>query len=207
MSQRGSISPTPRQREILDWVKAFIRDHGMPPTVREIGSAFGIKSSSVFDLLKALEQKGHLRRGEQGARSLIVESHDRRHECGCEEVRIVGCIRAGAPVEAIEDGNGTITVKRNLLRGREAFALRVEGESMIKAGILDGDYVVVLKQNTADEGDVVVALIDGEATLKRFHREPNRVRLDPANDTMRPIFVESGELHLQGKVVAVHRVL
>ncbi len=207
MPQPDSRVLTPRQQEVLDWVKAFIRDHGMPPTVREIGAAFGIKSSSVFDLLKALEQKGHLRRGDLGARSLIVKGRGRRHECGCEEVRVVGRVRAGAPIEAIEDDCGTIAVKRDLLRGRESFALKVEGCSMVDAGILDGDYVVVLKQNIADEGDVVVALIDGEATLKRFHREPNRVRLDPANDTMRPIYVESGELRLQGKVVAVHRVL
>jgi len=198
---------TPRQDEILSWVKGFIRDHGMPPTVREIGTAFDIKSSSVFDLLQALERKGHLRRGDLGARSLIVKGRSQRHECVCQEVRVMGRVRAGAPVEAIEDDCGTIAVKKDLLRGREAFALKVEGSSMVEAGILDGDYVVVLKQETADDGDVVVALIDGEATLKRLHREQDRVRLDPANDTMKPIYVDSGELRLQGKVVAVHRVL
>jgi len=198
---------TPRQDEILSWVKGFIRDHGMPPTVREIGSAFGIKSSSVFDLLQTLERKGHLRRGDLGARSLIVKGWVQRHECGCEEVRIVGRVRAGAPIEAIEYDYGTIAVKKDLLRGRTAFALKVEGSSMVDAGILDGDYVVVLKQETADDGDVVVALINGEATLKRLHRESNRVRLDPANGTMKPIYVDSGELRLQGKVVAVHRTL
>lgn len=119
----------------------------------------------------------------------------------------MGRVRAGAPVEAIEDDCGTIAVKEDLLRGREAFALKVEGSSMVEAGILDGDYVVVLKQKTADDGDIVVALIDGEATLKRLHREDNRVRSDLANDTMKPIYVNSGELRLQGKVVAVHRVL
>ncbi len=198
---------TPRQSEILAWVKGFIRDHGMPPTVREIGTAFEIKSSSVFDLLKALERKGQLRRGELGARSLIIRERAQPRSCGCAEVRVVGRIRAGAPIEAVEDECGTIVVTKDLLRGREGFALEVEGDSMIEAGILDGDYVVVRKQETADDGDVVVALIDGEATLKRFHREPNRVRLEPANDTMRAIYVESGDLRLQGKVVAVHRVL
>ena len=158
-------------------------------------------------LLKALERKGQLRRGDLGARSLIVKGRIQRHECGCEEVRIVGRVRAGAPIEAIEDNWGTIAVKKDLLRGRAAFALKVEGSSMVGAGILDGDYVVVLKQETADDGDVVVALIDGEATLKRLHREHNRVRLDPANETMKPIYVDSGELRLQGRVVAIHRVL
>lgn len=207
MSKRGSISPTPRQREILDWVKVFIRDHGMPPTVREIGNAFDIKSSSVFDLLKALEQKGHLRRGERGARSLIVESHGRRHECGCEEVRVVGRVRAGAPIEAIEDDCGTIAVKRDLLRGRESFALKVEGCSMVEAGILDGDYVVVRKQETADDGDIVVALIENEATLKRFYRDANGVRLEPANQEMSAIRVRTGEFAIQGTVVSVMRVM
>lgn len=205
---RPDIEPlTARQSEVLAWVKGFIREHGMPPTVREIGAAFGIKSSSVFELLQALQRKGQLRRGDLGARSLIVKGRLQRHECGCEEVRIVGRVRAGAPIEAIEDDWGTIAVKKDLLRGRPAFALKVDGNSMVEAGILDGDYVIVLKQETADDGEIVVALIDGEATVKRFHREHNRVRLDPANDTMKPIYVDSGELHLQGKIVAVHRVL
>ncbi len=200
-------TPTPRQQEILDWVKTFIHDHGMPPTVREIGGAFEIKSSSVFDLLKALENKGHLRRGGLGARSLIVEDFSQKQECGCVEVRIMGCIRAGSPVEAIEDDHGTIAVKRDLLRGREAFALKVDGTSMVNAGILDGDYVIVLQQETAEDGDVVVALIDGEATLKRLRLERDCVRLDPANDSLRPIYVDPINLRLQGKIVAVHRVL
>lgn len=200
-------SLTPRQGEILAWVKGFIRDHGMPPTVREIGSAFAIKSSSVFDLLQALERKGHLRRGGLGARSLIVKGWVQRHECGCEEVRIVGRVRAGAPIEAIEDNWGTIAVKKDLLRGRTGFALKVEGNSMVEAGILDGDYVVVRKQETADDGDIVVALIENEATLKRFFREADEVRLEPANPAMPPIRVRSGEFAIQGTVVSVMRVM
>lgn len=198
---------TPRQDEILSWVKGFIRDHGMPPTVREIGSAFAIKSSSVFDLLQALERKGHLRRSGLGARSLIVKGRVQRHECGCEEVRIVGRVRAGAPIEAIEYDYGTIAVKKDLLRGRPAFALKVEGDSMIEAGILDGDYVVVRKQETADDGDIVVALIENEATLKRFFRDADGVRLEPANSAMSAIRVQSGELAIQGTVVSVMRMM
>jgi repressor LexA len=207
MPQPDSRAVTPRQQEVLDWVKAFIRDHSMPPTVREIGAAFGIKSSSVFDLLKALEQKGHVRRGDLGARSLIVKGRGRRHECGCEEVRVVGRVRAGAPIEAIEDDCGTIAVKRDLLRGRESFALKVEGCSMVEAGILDGDYVVVRKQETADDGDIVVALIENEATLKRFYRDANGVRLEPANQEMSAIRVQTGEFAIQGTVVSVMRVM
>lgn len=198
---------TSRQSEILAWVRGFIRDHGMPPTVREIGAAFEIKSSSVFDLLQALERKGHLRRGDLGARSLIVAGHADRHECGCEEVRIVGRVRAGAPIEAIENDLGTIAVKKDLLRGRSAFALKVEGNSMIEAGILDGDYVVVRKQETADDGDIVVALIENEATLKRFYRDADGVRLEPASPAMSAIRVRSGEFAIQGTVVSVMRVM
>jgi len=207
MARPGTEPLTPRQEEILRWVKTFIRDHGMPPTVREIGTAFEIKSSSVFDLLKALERKGHLRRGELGARSLIVKGRGPRHECGCEEIRVVGRVRAGEPIEAIEDDHGTIAVKKDLLRGREAFALKVEGCSMVEAGILDGDYVIVRKQETADDGDIVVALIENEATLKRFYRDAGRVRLEPANRGMLAIHVRSGEFAIQGIVVSVMRVM
>jgi repressor LexA len=207
MERPESTLPTPRQQEILDWVKAFIRDHGMPPTVREIGGAFEIKSSSVFDLLKALENKGCLRRGGLGARSLIVEDHDQPHECDCMEVRVVGRVRAGAPIDAIEIDCGTITVKRDLLRGREAFALEVNGNSMVEAGILDGDFVVVRKQTTADDGDIVVALIENEATLKRFYRDAGGVRLEPANCGMPTIHVRSGDFAIQGTVVSVMRMM
>jgi repressor LexA len=178
----------------------------MPPTVREIGAAFEIKSSSVFDLLKALERKGQLRRGDLGARSLIIEGDTRSRECGCEEVPVVGRVRAGAPIEAVEDNRGTIGVKKDLLRGRAAFALEVQGDSMIEAGILDGDYVVVRKQETADDGDIVVALIENEATLKRFYRDAGGVRLAPANSAMSPIQVRSGDFSIQGIVISVMRV-
>ena len=203
----GKEPLTPRQDEILSWVKGFIRDHGMPPTVREIGTAFDIKSSSVFDLLQALERKGHLRRGDLGARSLIVKGRVQRPEWSYTEVRVIGRIRAGAPIEAIEDDCGTIAVKKDLLRGREAFALKVEGNSMVEAGILDGDYVVVRKQEMADDGDIVVALIDNEATLKRYYRDSDGIRLEPANPALSAIRIRSGQFAVQGVVVSVIRVL
>lgn len=200
---------TPRQRETLDWVKGFIRKNGMPPTVREIGGAFDIKSSTVFELLKALERKGYLRRGDLGARSLIVEDGGKRRgpsQTGVE-VPVVGCIAAGQPIEAIEDDRGAVVVGQNMLRGRAGFALKVEGESMIDDGVLDGDYVVVRKQDTAENGDMVVALIEDEATLKRFYRERAGVRLEPANKRMKAIHVRKGEFRIQGKVVGVVRII
>ena len=197
---------TQRQREILEWVKDFIREHGMPPTVREIGSAFGIKSSSVFDLLSAIEKKGYLRRGDRGARSLIVKGLSVA-PVEISEVPLIGIIAAGRPIEAIEDDRGMVVVKKGVLRGRETFALRVEGDSMIDAGILSGDYVIVWKQESADNGDIVVALIGDEATLKRFYREKDGVRLEPANASMFPIYVRSGQFRILGKVIGVQRFL
>jgi len=205
MARPASKEPTPRQREILAWVKAFIREHGMPPTVREIGAAFGIKSSSVFALLKALERKGYLERGDLGARSLIIKKGRKRAACHCEEVPVVGRIPAGQPIEAIEHDRGTVTVDRELVGGRGGYALQVVGDSMVEAGILDGDYVIIRRQETAEDGDIVVALIDDEATLKRFHREGDGVRLEPANGRTQPIHVRTGEFRIQGKVVGVQR--
>ena len=209
MARSTTTELTPRQRQIFEWVRNFIREHAMPPTVREIGDAFSIKSSSAFELLKTLERKSYLRRGDRGARSLIVEGARKRWGLGngIVEVAVVGRIPAGQPIEAIEHDRGTVAVSKNLLRGHEAYALKVEGQSMVEAGILDGDYVIVRKQDTADDGDIVVALIESEATLKRFYRHGESVRLEPANSGMRPIYVQSGEFRIQGKVVGVQRII
>ncbi len=178
----------------------------MPPTVREVGRAFDIKSSSVFYLLKELERKGHLKRGTLGARSLIL-SGEQRQRCRCEEVPVKGRIAAGQPIFAADVDEGTITTNRDVLRGGEAYALRVQGDSMKDAGIFDGDHVIIRAQDTADDGDIVVALIEDEATLKKLYREKKRVRLEPANRRMKPIYVKSGELRIQGKVIEVRRTL
>ena len=207
MARPRTVGLTPRQRETLEWVKGYIREHGMPPTVREIGDAFGIKSSSVFDLLQGLERKGYLRRGNLGARSLILKDRTPRRGCVCTEVPVVGRIAAGQPVEEFEHAAGVVTVNRDLLRGCEAYALKVEGQSMVEAGILDGDYVIVRKQETADNGDIVVAVVENEATLKRFYRERCGVRLEPANRKMAAIRVRSGEFRIKGKVVGIQRIL
>ncbi len=204
-SRNESGDLTHRQREILDWVKGFIREHSLPPTVREIGGAFDIKSSTVFGLLKALEKKGYVRRGDLGARSLIIEEDE--GDVDAVAVPILGRIAAGVPIYAVEDRSETITVERRLARGRELYALRVEGDSMINADILDGDLAIIRKQDTADNGDIVVALIEDEATLKRFHLDQGRVRLDPANEKMKPIYVDGKKFRVQGKVVAVRRTL
>ncbi len=204
--QNNRVDLTARQHEILDWIKGFIHERGMPPTVREIGAHFRIASSSVFDQLKALERKGYLRRGNLGARSLIIEG-DEQQRSEVQQVPVIGRVAAGSPIEAVEDDLGTIPVSNGLLRGRGGFALRVAGDSMVEAGIHDGDYVIVREQEAAENGDIVVALIDGEATLKRFFRQPHDVRLEPANPKMEPIEVKSGDFRIQGKVIGVMRVM
>ena len=207
MARTIPTEPTFRQRQILEWVRRFIEAQGMPPTVREIGAAFSVTPRAVFEILQALERKGHLKRGELGARSLVL-TQPPRHACPhCAAVPVVGRIAAGGPIEAIEDREAELTVSHDLCRRGELFALRVKGDSMIEAGILDGDTVLVRKQATANNGEIVVALLENEATLKYLHREGRRVRLQPANARLKPIYVEPTKLSIQGVVIGVHRQL
>ena len=205
MGRPPTAGLTKRQEETLRWIGEFIREQGMPPTLREIGRAFGIKSSTVCHLLKRLEKKGHLKRSRL-ARSLTIPAGRPEH-CRCEEVPVKGRIAAGRPIFAANVDEGTVTTNRDVLRGGEAYALRVEGDSMKDAGIFDGDHVIIRAQDTADDGDIVVALIEDEATLKKLCREKGRVRLEPANRRMKSIYVKSGEFRIQGKVIEVRRTL
>lgn len=200
---------TRRQREILEWIRGFIREHGMPPTVREIGDAFGISSAGVFGHLEALQRKGYVRRGKMGARSLEVACMSEQEGTG-ESLRLplVGRVAAGTPVLAVENLEGWVTVGRDMVRpdGSQYFALRVTGDSMEDAGIFEGDCVIVRKQETAEDGDVVVALLDdGEATLKCFYleRKKRRVRLQPANPRWKPIYAR--DVAIQGVVKGLVR--
>ena len=207
MARPFTTELTRRQKAMLDWIVDFAQENQMPPTVREIGRAFGFASSSVFDYLKALERKGYVKRGDLGARSLTIcrEQPQACKRCGTTDV--VGQVKAGRPVLAVEHIRGTVTVPKDLVRDREVYALEVAGDSMIGDGILDGDFVIIRKQETADDGDIAVVLIGDEATLKRVYREGRRLRLQPSNPTMKPIYVDSGEVRIQGKVVGVQRLL
>ncbi|MCK6470847.1 MAG: transcriptional repressor LexA [Planctomycetes bacterium] len=207
MARPFSTDLTARQRRILDWVRAFADRNGMPPTVREIGSAFKITPRSVFDYLKVLERKGCLKRGRLGARSLTFSSQPLRTCPNCVSVPVVGRIAAGQPLEAIEDASAAVTAGQELSKGGAVFALQVTGDSMVEAGILDGDIVLVRKQETADDGDIVVALLEDEATLKYLYREGKQIRLQPANSRLHPIYVDADKLRIQGKVVSVQRLL
>jgi repressor LexA len=196
-----------RQRLILQVIEDAVRQQGYPPTVREIGAAVGLCSpASVQSHLCSLEARGYIRRGTSKRRALeVVRPGDREPaESGATLVPLLGRVAAGVPLLAEENIEESIDLPR-FLGDEGCFALRVAGTSMINAGILDGDIVVVKRQDNADNGDIVVALLDDEATLKRFFREADQVRLQPENDSMVPIFTK--DPRIVGKVTGVLRKL
>ena len=200
---------TPRQQRILDFIKRTVQDRGYPPTVREIGEAVGLtSSSSVHAQLANLQRRGLLRRDATKPRAmeLQVPGAPRRNAV---TVPLVGRIAAGTPVLADENVEDYLVVPSGYASDGDHFALRVHGDSMIDAGILDGDVVVVKRQDSADQGDIVAALLPGageeEATVKRFHRRRGRIQLLPENPRMEPIDMTDGQI--VGKVVAVLRKL
>jgi repressor LexA len=203
-----------RQRRILDFVARYTSDHGYPPSIREIGQAVGITSTSVVDYnLKALERSGLIRRDREVSRGLGLVGQASAAKPQVIRVPIVGRIAAGEPIEAIESRDDYLELGAGTVPDG-CYALRVNGKSMIEDLIDDGDLVVVRPQETADNGDIVVALLmsqgpstEGVATLKRLYRERDKVRLQPANATMQPIFVDPDQLRVQGKVVSVIRHL
>lgn len=222
---------TQRQREILDFISASILERGFPPTLREIGEHFSIKSTNgVNDHLKALEKKGHLRREDLKSRAMRPVMPDgtevvplRRPPGGTgnvqvlaqdddmAEIPILGKVAAGLPILAVEQATDTVRVDRVLIGGHyEVFGLRIVGESMIEDGIFDGDYVFVKKTPAAASGDIVVAMIEGEATVKRYYPEGDHIRFQPANSNMTPIFVRRADVKsvdIIGIVVGVYRKL
>jgi repressor LexA len=210
---------TKRQEQTLDFIRSSIEDRGYPPTLREIGEHMGIRSTNgVNDHLRALERKGYLTREDMKSRALkLVEdqapppANKLNSDDDLIEVRVLGRVAAGLPLYAEENVIDTVRVDRMLVRGgREVFGLRVTGDSMIDAGILSGDYIFVKKQSTADRGDIVVALIGDEATVKYFSPERDYVRFQPANGSMAPILVRASDFKstmLLGKVVGVYRRL
>jgi repressor LexA len=220
---------TDRQREILDFITQSIDERGYPPTLREIGVHFGIRSTNgVNDHLRALEKKGHLQRedlksralrpvGAPGASSSSSATGAARREdprlADIVEIPVVGRVAAGLPLLAVENVQDTVHVDKFFIgQTREVFALRVKGESMIEAGIFDGDYIFVRKQLQANRGDIVVAMIGGpsgeEATVKYYYPEGDTIRFQPANAAMQPILVKKREwksVNLVGIVVGVYR--
>ena len=201
-----------RQREVLEFIINKISNHNIPPTYREIGEALGIKSTNgVSDHIRMLIKKGYIERSTEGrglARGLLLtEKANVTVEDEIVSVPILGKVAAGLPILADEYCDQVLKLDQSLTQGlNQVFALRIRGESMINEGILEGDLVIVRKQSTAKDGDIVVAMVDGEVTVKTFFRETDRIRLQPANDTMRPIYVNpSQETVIKGRVITVIR--
>jgi repressor LexA len=196
---------TDRQRRILEFIDLRISVHGQPPTLREIGAKFDISSTNgVRTHLEALVRKGYLKREGFQSRGLELT---RKLASPVSRIPLVGLVPAGNPIDAAENVEAEFALDKSFLPSGETFSLQVKGDSMQNAGILDGDFVLVSKQSTAQKGEIVVAIINGEATVKRYFPEGNRVRLQPENDSFRPIIVDkkSGEFRLAGRVVGLLR--
>jgi repressor LexA len=226
---------THRQQMVLEYIRRSITDRGYPPTLREIGAFMGIRSTNgVNDHLRALERKGYLTREDMKSRALRpamnpplaggakidaangngedeVDTARMTEDERLVEVPVVGRVAAGLPILAEQNVVDTVRIDRMLVRGgKDVFALRVQGESMIEAGIHDGDYIFVRKQASASRGDIVVALLGDEATVKYYYPEKEHVRLQPANAAMAPIYVRATDFRqsmILGIVVGVYRKL
>ena len=201
-------APTERQERILEVIRDFTEERGYPPSVREIGERVGLSSSSTVQAhLKTLEKRGLIHRDPTKPRALIASGSRvfQRAEADYGVLPIVGKVAAGVPITATENLEGEYVVPAELARKPGTFMLRVQGDSMVDAAILDGDMIVVSPQPDARNGEIVVAMLEGEATVKRFFRENGRVRLQPENRTMRPIF--SDDVSVVGRVEAVVRRL
>jgi repressor LexA len=196
---------TARQKQVLDLITQCVEERGYPPTMREIGEAMGIRSTNgVNDHLKALERKGYLTRTGLKSRALKMP-----RTSTAVSVPLVGDVAAGQPLLAVEQSEEQLRIDASLLGGSDdVFALKVRGDSMIEDGIFDGDFVFVRRQPTARNGETVVALVEDEATVKRYYPESGRVRLQPANAAMDPIYVDEkvgDQLRLLGVVVGLYR--
>jgi repressor LexA len=203
---------TERQNEILKFIILNKEKFGYPPSIPEIQENFSFKSpNAVQDHLGALERKGYISRRAHKARGIEVLGHatsTNNDENRAIEMPIVGEISAGRPILAQENIEGNIVVDKSIVTNSDGiFALKVKGDSMINAGILSGDYVIVSQQKDAEQGDIVVALIEDEATVKRFYKEKNRIRLQPENDTVEPIIIKPNENQIKiiGKIKGVIR--
>lgn len=200
----GRISD--KQSEILTYIKDQILDKGYPPAVREICEAVHLKStSSVHSHLETLEKNGYIRRDPTKPRAIeIVDDEFNLTRKEIRNIPIIGTVAAGQPILANEHIEGYFPMSNDSLPAGDLFILKVKGESMINAGIFDGDYVIIRQQPTAKNGDTVVALVDDSATVKTYYKESNRFRLQPENDTMDPIYVD--EVVILGIVVGLYRI-
>lgn len=196
---------TRRQREMLDSIDAFIDENGYSPTLEEIGATLGLSSpATVHKHLQNLEGKGLIRRNWNHSRS--IELTPTAKKTSANVLPLLGSVAAGSPIEAIENPE-TVEVPREFIGKKESYVLQVAGDSMIEDGIHDGDLIIVERRPTAQTGETVVALVDdGEATVKRFYKEgKSKIRLQPANSTMKPLIYDADRVHIQGVVIGLMR--
>jgi repressor LexA len=194
---------TPRQKTIYEFVLKTIREKGYAPSIQEIGSRFQIASTNGVSDLKALEKKGYIRR--IGKRAIeVLSALGKPVLTATREIQVLGRVPAGKPFLSEENSEGVLTIPTDMGAGK-LFALQVKGDSMIEAGILDGDRVIVKQQGTAENGEIVCAIIDGEATLKRFYHEDGVITLKAENEKYAPITVSAGEFRIAGRVVGLLR--
>lgn len=206
MESRNELTPT--QEKVFEFLKDFLREKGFPPTLREIASHFGLRGpKGPQKTLNILERKGYIRKFPGGSRAIEILSYPQFSLTHILSVPIVGRVRAGEPILAIENIEGYINLDRSLVSSGDIFLLRVQGDSMIEAHIQDGDFALVKPQPNAENGEIVVALIEDEATIKRIFMKRDLIRLEPANPQMEPIIVKKGEkkVTIVGKVVGIFR--
>jgi repressor LexA len=200
---------TRRQKEVLDFIKQAILNEGFPPSIREIGEHFGIYPRAVFDHIRALERKGFVKRSMSKSRGIEVRDFiERNIQPDTRQVPLLGRVSAGGPTLAVENIETIVTISREWARGEEVFFLRVKGDSMAPF-ILEGDLVLVRSQASVDSGNVVVALLEDEATVKRFYRENQHVLLKPDNPHWQTLRIKKGspDFRIVGKVIGVYRRL
>ncbi len=206
MESRNELTPT--QEKVFEFLKNFLQEKGFPPTLREIASHFGLRGpKGPQKTLSILERKGYIRKVPGISRAVEILSYPQFSLTHILPVPIVGRVKAGEPILAVENIEGYINFDQSLVSSRDVFLLRVMGDSMIEAHIQDGDFALVKPQSNADNGEIVVALIEDEATIKRIFQKRDLIRLEPANPKMEPIVVKKGEkkVTIVGKVVGIFR--
>lgn len=206
MESRNKLTVT--QEKVFEFLKDFLREKGFPPTLREIASHFGLRGPKAPQkTLNILERKGYIRKVPGGSRAIEILSYPQFSLTQILPIPVIGKVRAGEPILAIENIEGYINLDRSLVPSKDVFLLRVEGDSMIDAHIQDGDFALVKPQPNAENGEIVVALIEDEATIKRIFKKRDLIRLEPANPKMEPLVVRRGEkkVTIVGKVVGIFR--
>jgi repressor LexA len=210
MKMNNKRKLTPKQEKVFNFLKHYLGEKGFPPTLREIASRFGLRGPKAPQkTLTILERKGYIRKTPGGSRAIEILGLPPIHLSQIFSIPMIGRVQAGEPILAVENVEGYINFDRNLVSSGDVFLLRVQGDSMIDAHIQDGDFALVKPQPTAENGEIVVALIEDEATIKRIFQKRDLIRLEPANPKMEPIVVKKGEkkITIVGKVIGIFRKL